>query len=1094
MQAFVPKNRRARFELGLRIIDLNNVPLVNGTAFVKWRLPSSSGAEHHGNTDKAVIIDHRAYWNYEKTLPVRLTIDRNQALHECEIHFEVTQEFEAGHGDIKNFLGRIRLNLAEYVDKSDEDEGIVRRYLMQDSKVNSTLKVGISMRQVEGDRNYVTPPLKSAMVFGGITGVVSSEQTDPDDLGPLPSMNTQSRETSDLQDMYRRTLAASWNSRCDEIPADKLVEDLFAGTISWSCDTQEPRSSATGESGLFPTTSASSKHTSSNMLSPSFERRPRSPSNNQFRSDGKLHNFGPSVGHSRKKGSIDQQLYGSMKGTAWKNRNNDRELSEFDVREDLRSWEIEKCSSPSIFRLRDGLVRYQHTDGEPENPPPETPQDTPETSCEDEEHEIKRFHNPRQNVRGQKKYKKISTTFSTLGQPGDIVVLTGEPQRQQLPESPYEKPKNKLPSMIKDVEESREEVLKDSLVNRRIDDFRAPYQPRDNISLPEWDKLRSTIQFSFTGKQLLEYLSVHKGDASEHDKTTVLEGGVQFAPWKPGTSAFFETGLASKERISDRIVKAKGLKGKERMVEKILRDCWQLGIDGEVGQLDIHLPSRSLHLLLYSDYFSFEELAELHEAKIDITQSLGLVRITGKQHACRNIGEMVHDATTRIREEELDIYVPDGVRAKVKNSLFSADFMSWISMTYKIVFEQDDKGPTKMFYLNENKPNVDAMLRTLNLAIYDMKKPSIPFGTYLSSSEPIDTYDIDPESNVPWLETQKAWFRWAAPSTQAAVHRVQETPFFDNHETRLSDELLKLLREPSQTNKLQAGSAEVHESVTAAVGRCLFLRKPFSGVQAITASQLGKVSPPRTFTTDIPRVMPFLQKLSTNLHEKSMQPHRIHLVPSPRYAAAFPPLEVELAVSPFRANPECHIQSVKAVYTDSKVDYLLPECGLDLRFSRKLTTDLLTDPLGDTALDPFKSFLQELFVKAITREGGMPVPSSTQITLPTYAVKRTKKAHDTDGSTTAEYMFLPVSELRGMRVNRFGFQDQRLNYAFYESGPYYAQRTTDLYLDMDLTEKNPFLMAAEKDEHEVTLKLLFNSFYRSACSLAFELDRAGRVV
>lgn len=43
------------------------------------------------------------------------------------------------------------------MDKSDdEEEGILRRYLMQDSKVNSTLRVGVVMRQVEGDRQYYT--------------------------------------------------------------------------------------------------------------------------------------------------------------------------------------------------------------------------------------------------------------------------------------------------------------------------------------------------------------------------------------------------------------------------------------------------------------------------------------------------------------------------------------------------------------------------------------------------------------------------------------------------------------------------------------------------------------------------------------------------------------------------------------------------------------------------------------------------------------------------------------------------------------------------------------------------------------------------
>lgn len=116
----------------------------------------STASEHHGVTDKAIIIDHRAYWRYEKALLVRLTIDRNQTLHECDILFEIFQEFGSGGRGDKSLLGRIRLNLAEYVDKSDNGEEITRRYLMQDSKVNSTLKVAIVMRQVEGERNYST--------------------------------------------------------------------------------------------------------------------------------------------------------------------------------------------------------------------------------------------------------------------------------------------------------------------------------------------------------------------------------------------------------------------------------------------------------------------------------------------------------------------------------------------------------------------------------------------------------------------------------------------------------------------------------------------------------------------------------------------------------------------------------------------------------------------------------------------------------------------------------------------------------------------------------------------------------------------------
>ena len=68
----------------------------------------------------------------------------------------------------------MKVNLSEYVEGSYEaDEGIIRRYLMQESKINSTLKVvfvaaildekikltlaklSILMKQIDGERNFV---------------------------------------------------------------------------------------------------------------------------------------------------------------------------------------------------------------------------------------------------------------------------------------------------------------------------------------------------------------------------------------------------------------------------------------------------------------------------------------------------------------------------------------------------------------------------------------------------------------------------------------------------------------------------------------------------------------------------------------------------------------------------------------------------------------------------------------------------------------------------------------------------------------------------------------------------------------------------
>lgn len=358
------------------------MPLVRGHSHVKWHLPHSIHSEHRGRTPKCPIANHRVEYGYGRLVPVRIGIDKAGSLSECPIEFEVIQEFplpgaSAGGGggggggvgptrDEKITLGRLTLNLAEYVEESEAvlrdtgyrargpsstaagagasgsataaasakavaaaataghgrkrsslsthtpadatsspkststpdsrnslskdapppsssktpsineptapgaavpsepeaqpvEDGIVRRYLMTDSKINSTLKVGILMVQLDGERNFVAPPLKTAAVFGGIAGMASSAGAagsssgprhltvedlgqhfqDPSDLAaqfPSASLSgggagsgSAGRDVHELHDMYRRTLAASWACQPGELPADECIEDIFQG-------------------------------------------------------------------------------------------------------------------------------------------------------------------------------------------------------------------------------------------------------------------------------------------------------------------------------------------------------------------------------------------------------------------------------------------------------------------------------------------------------------------------------------------------------------------------------------------------------------------------------------------------------------------------------------------------------------------------------------------------------------------------------------------------------------------------------------------------------------------------------------------------
>ena len=652
-----------------------------------------------------------------------------------------------------------------------------------------------------------------------------------------------------------------------------------------------------------------------------------------------------------------------------------------------------------------------------------------------------------------------------------------EPQVAHEPDEVNEK--HELPFILEELEKD-DSALTSSVVNERIESFLSPHQPGDKLSLADWERVRMKILTSFTAYQLSDYImdagNVKSVAAEEESRAKIAE-------WKPGTSTFVET--ASEGSFADRIASSRYLKGKRFSAEKILRDCWKLGIAGELGQIDMRLPETSLSLLLNSEHFSFDELASLHEAKIDVTKSFGLIRITGRQHTCESIREIIYDTTMRVREEEIEQakYKPEFGRA------LSSDFLDWISKTYGVAFENvTPLGPKKILYLAENKKAVDEVRRTLSLAFYSANPEPIPFATYLSSSEPANAYNINPEQNATWFDRQKSWFRWAMPSTQASESKPLAAPFFDRHQTRLSDGLFKLLRKPT-ANSCLSERVGVHETITAAVGKSLFLRKPNMDNTSVDAARLGKMALPRTFTTDLHRVASFLRPLSQQEDNRN-QLHRIQLVPSAIHAEVFPKLDFEVAVDQKAESPESGtelvVHSAKAIMAESSVDYLLPENGLDLRFTRKMYCDLLKEGIwqksGEMA-GSLQSCLLDLLARERLNGTDLPLPPFISLSLPKEILHEQSSPSSTEDSsefTTGEYMFLPVTDRRGTRLHRYGFHDQRLNYSYYESGPFYPHRTTDLFLDMDFTvdDTEPFQE--------------FNSFYGAACKLAFELDTAYR--
>ncbi|KGO71801.1 hypothetical protein PITC_028040 [Penicillium italicum] len=698
-----------------------------------------------------------------------------------------------------------------------------------------------------------------------------------------------------------------------------------------------------------------------------------------------------------------------------------------------------------------------------------------------------RNRKPKDN--GKNEAGRFTLDVDTLGKPGQIVVVPSR-RRRMLNRNRNKNPENESGgtiSAILDELDDENSSPSDKSVQERIDEVRGSYQLGQILPAADLKALWSKLTSSFTHKQLSEFIS-------EYNRNSVVEE----KGWTWGSSS---------SKSQDKLLgKTKRSRGKSRAAETIVRNCWQLVADGERGQLEFRIPAQSISLLLHAEHFSFHELASLHGCAIDVTQSAGLVSLTGKRTDCESVHEIIIDATGRIRED--DVGINPYIHGDANSQVFTPDFLEWVNSTHGVFVEHKaHRPPQKILYLAENKFGADNARRTLNLALSNTTSPSTPFSTYLPASGLASAYSYKPEAHASWFEQQKSWFRWAMSSSQNAEAENLETPFFDKHQTRLSDELLKLLRVTTPKAGLGTG---LHESITAVVGKCLFMQKPSFDDTAISPAQLGRLSLPRAFTNDIPLVSRFINSLMPIRPKNEAQLYRLRLSPTSNTGSP-PELEIEVAINSNLDGVDVH--SVKAILTTNSVDYLLPENGLDLRFTRTVSQDLLHKPTSNSELpqsssehlspDSFspqieamlqsiKSSLQGSIVSSEASQSSVPLPIFCNITIPCDLVQqpashkvKSKNLDDSmaEKSVTVEYMFPPLSDIRGAVVQKYNFSGRPLDYRYYECGSLLAARTNEVSLGMEIPQIDS---AAENDQIQ-QLDHEFHSFYNAACDMAFKI-------
>ena len=152
---------------------------------------------------------------------------------------------------------------------------------------------------------------------------MSSEGVDLDDPSQVPAITRKTREKSKLQDMYRRMLAASYDAQIGELPADKTIEDIFAGGDGWGKGNEAGQNlNAWGYLKVNDDRSSVRTYTSKSPRQQQGQARSRSASTSGGR---------PILPSQESHGkSPDEEHQGRPT----------KEIDEFEAREDLRSWVI----------------------------------------------------------------------------------------------------------------------------------------------------------------------------------------------------------------------------------------------------------------------------------------------------------------------------------------------------------------------------------------------------------------------------------------------------------------------------------------------------------------------------------------------------------------------------------------------------------------------------------------------------------------------------------------------------------------------------------------------------------------------------------
>lgn len=142
--------KRPKFDISVTVKELTNLPHVSGYCWIRWYIKDSPKPDARGKTEKYPIREHKAtFEKYTIHLSSSIRINsKTNVLREMVAVFDVLWSHSSSSDKVT--LGKVEVNLSEFVNQDPHPT----RFLLKNSKTNSTLYLTILMKQIDGTKTF----------------------------------------------------------------------------------------------------------------------------------------------------------------------------------------------------------------------------------------------------------------------------------------------------------------------------------------------------------------------------------------------------------------------------------------------------------------------------------------------------------------------------------------------------------------------------------------------------------------------------------------------------------------------------------------------------------------------------------------------------------------------------------------------------------------------------------------------------------------------------------------------------------------------------------------------------------------------------